>query len=315
MGDISESALKRAKMTPVEPKPIEGSPKVVMGHEKRGYMNGVNSVPTDENGYVLHLGLKKGDLANRVVVVGSDSRARRLWAHLDNPETCFTKTSDRGFTTYTGHFGGIRVSICATGMGAPMMDFFVREARAVVDGPMIVVRFGSCGGLRVDALPGTIVLNDVGSLCVIRNYDAFLAPEGPSADNAYSMTTVVKPDAALAAQLEKTLKASIGCVKGLNAGAMGFYGEQGREDPNFDDRNVSVFPALQKAHPDVASMEMESFQLLHLAACSKGSIRACTCAIVAANRASGTPVTCDALHAAETDGGKAILEAVATIKL
>lgn len=286
-----------------------------MGHEKRGYMNGVNSVPTDEKGYVLHLGLKKGDLANRVVVVGSDSRARRLWAHLDDPENCFTKTSDRGFTTYTGSFGGIRVSICATGMGAPMMDFFVREARSVVEGPMIITRFGSCGGLRVDALPGAIILNDEGSLCIIRNYDSFLSPAGPDSADGYSMTGVVKPDAALAERLDQALSASIGCVKGLNAGAMGFYGEQGREDPHFDDRNADVVGKLQKAHPTVTSMEMESFQLLHLAACSKGSIRACTCAIVAANRASGTPVSNEALHAAETDGGRAILEAVTTVAM
>ena len=99
-------------------------------------MNGVNSVPTDEKGYVLHLGLKKGDLANRVVVVGSDSCACRLWSHLEDPENCFTKKSDRGFITYTGTFGGVAVSVCATGMGAPMMDFFVREARSVVDGPV-----------------------------------------------------------------------------------------------------------------------------------------------------------------------------------
>jgi len=314
MEDTSESALKRAKMTPVEPEPSPGA-KVVMGHEKRGYMNGVNSVPTDEKGYVLHLGLKKGDLANRVVVVGSDSRARRLWSHLEDPENCFTKKSDRGFITYTGTFGGVPVSVCATGMGAPMMDFFVREARSVVDGPMIITRFGSCGGLHVDAVPGSVVLNDGGSLCIIRNYDSFLGPAGPESPEPYTMTGVVKPDAELAERLEQTLTASIGCVKGLNEGTMGFYGAQGREDPNFDDRNTDVFDKLQKAHPTVTSMEMESFQLLHLASCSNGSIRACTCAIVAANRASGMPVSCDALHAAETNGGRAILEAITSITL
>merc|ERR1719163_2679631 len=131
---MDESAPKKAKTGPSEPDPIPGK-KIVMGHEKRGYMSGVNAVPTDANGCVLHLGLKMGELANRVVVVGSDSRAVRVKAHLDEPDKCFTKVSDRGFTTYTGTFGGVRVSVCATGMGAPMMDFFVREARSVVEGP------------------------------------------------------------------------------------------------------------------------------------------------------------------------------------
>jgi hypothetical protein len=62
-------------------------------------------------------------------------------------------------------------------------------------------------------------------------------------------------------------------------------------------------------------MEMESFQLLHLAACSGGSIRACTTAIVAANRASSQAVSNEALHQAEVEGGRAILEAISTVAL
>ena len=161
MSEPSQKKLKMpAQFTMVsEPPPSPTHGKIVMGHEKRGYMSGVNAVPTDASGYVLHLGLKKGELANRVIVVGSDSRARRVMAHLDDPEKCFTKTSDRssfsnvkilpqpkpvftdsislftlapGFTTYTGTFGGVHVSVCATGMGAPMMDFFVSILRIPV---------------------------------------------------------------------------------------------------------------------------------------------------------------------------------------
>ena len=36
------------------------------------------------------------------------------------------------------------------GMGMPMMDFAVREIRAVVEGPMIMVRYGTCGGLQAE---------------------------------------------------------------------------------------------------------------------------------------------------------------------
>ena len=39
-----------------------------------------------------------------------------------------------------------------------MMDFFVRESRAVVKGPMAIIRYGTCGGLHPDAFPGTIVV-------------------------------------------------------------------------------------------------------------------------------------------------------------
>lgn len=57
---------------------------------------------------------------------------------------------------------------------------------------------------------------------------------------------------------------------GMNASADSFFSSQGRYDPNFDDRNDSVLDTLLKRHPDVSSLEMESFQLFHLAKCSNG---------------------------------------------
>ena len=52
---------------------------------------------------------------------------------------------------------GVPLSIIAIGMGTPMMDFLVREVRAIVTGPMAVVRFGTCGGFAEAALAGSIV--------------------------------------------------------------------------------------------------------------------------------------------------------------
>jgi len=58
---------------------------------------------------------------------------------------------------------------------------------------------------------------------------------------------------------------------------------------------------------------MESFQLLHLAACSNGSVRAFSAAIVCANRLSTDVITTDQLHALETEGGRAVLKALAAM--
>jgi uridine phosphorylase len=47
----------------------------------------------------------------------------------------------------TGTYKGVTVSIVSIGMGAPNMDFFVREGREVLDEAgeeeMIVIRWGS----------------------------------------------------------------------------------------------------------------------------------------------------------------------------
>lgn len=50
------------------------------------------------------------------------------------------------------------MSLIAIGMGVAMVDFLVREVRAIVEGDLAFIRFGSCGSLSKD-LP-------VGSICM-----------------------------------------------------------------------------------------------------------------------------------------------------
>jgi uridine phosphorylase len=78
-------------------------------------------------------------VANRVLSVGDAGRAERIAALLDAGSARIVRSS-RGFVTHTGTFNGVAVSIIATGMGYPMMDFVVRETRAVVNGPMAMLR-------------------------------------------------------------------------------------------------------------------------------------------------------------------------------
>ena len=56
-------------------------------------------------------------------------------------------------------------------MGLAMMDFFIREARAVVRGPMAVVRLGTCGCLQASVKVGNVSVAD-GAALVQRNYSA-----------------------------------------------------------------------------------------------------------------------------------------------
>lgn len=53
------------------------------------------------------------------------------------------------------------MSIISIGMGAPMMDFLVREASFLLEGgPMAVVRIGTCGILEKSTPPGSLMLAD-----------------------------------------------------------------------------------------------------------------------------------------------------------
>ena len=75
--------------------------------------------------------------------MGSPSRAKGIAAALDVSPRPFTLSSERGFTTITGRYKGVPVSIVSIGMGYPNADFFVREVRECLAGDMVVIRFVS----------------------------------------------------------------------------------------------------------------------------------------------------------------------------
>ena len=58
-------------------------------------------------------------------------------------------------------------------MGISMMDFFVRESRAIVSSLMVMIRFGTCGGLSEVAVAGAVVVANEGSGFISRNPDSF----------------------------------------------------------------------------------------------------------------------------------------------
>jgi hypothetical protein len=57
-----------------------------------------------------------GDIANRVLTVGSEHRAEKIASFLDAEPAPKTITSGRGFTTITGYYKGVNISIVAIGM-------------------------------------------------------------------------------------------------------------------------------------------------------------------------------------------------------
>lgn len=273
------------------------------------------------NGKNLHMDLGHGDLHNRVITVGSVQRAEKIASFLDT--TTQKITSSRGFTTINGLFNGIPVSIVSIGMGISMMDFFVRESRAIVDGPMAMVRFGTCGGVSNEANAGKIVVASYGSGYIHRNVDYFAYNYSNDISRSTSLepyiTSHISPaDEELSTLVSNELKKIINdedIIEGCNVTADSFYSSQGRIDDNFNDYNHSIIDIIKEKYPSASSMEMETFNLLHLAKCSKIQIKASAAAIVVANRISGNVIDGNLLDALEEKGGKAILIAITNIEL
>ncbi|OCB91137.1 purine and uridine phosphorylase [Sanghuangporus baumii] len=217
--------------------------------------------PRTADGRVYHLG----------VTVGAPSRAETISRLLDQGEhsdhhgdvyrpvpAVFRLSSERGFLTITGRFRGVPISIVSIGMGYPNMDFFVREVRECVEGDLVIVRLGSCGGLT-DHPVGTLVV-PTASVVVRRNYDYnFLNSANSTNGPAYQITKPVAADP----QLQSFLANKLRSATPLDPPAT-ITDDAGRQT-SFPDHNETLIDDLIKEVPGLATLEMETFHLLHLA--------------------------------------------------
>jgi len=326
---------------------------------KSVYSN-TNGMPRDPDGNVIHVGVREGQVANRVISVGDPARAERVSRHLDenqpggDKESMFVNRSSRGFTTYTGKYKGVPVSIIAIGMGTPMMDFMVREIRSCVDGNMAIVRFGTCGGVQPSQSPGDVAVATEGSVYIMRNPNGHQnqktnidteektsesssskvlgnAPRyltfNPQASNKkLSEEIAINMQKSFDTMHERDEKYNNGkcqtVYRGLNLTADSFYSSQGRDDPLFDDDNHNVLEMVTAQYPSIQSCEMETFQLFAIANSCKGNydgsnqgIMTSAVSIIVANRHDGLIVSEEVLTATEYEGGKAVLDALIATEL
>ncbi|SJL12585.1 uncharacterized protein ARMOST_16013 [Armillaria ostoyae] len=254
------------------------------------------------------------------ITVGSPSRAHTIASYLDVTPKPFQLSSERGFLTITGRYKRVPVSIVSIGMGAPNMDFFVREVRECLVGDML----GSCGGL-IHVPVGTVVVPKA-CISVTRNVDFdFVNPE-ENDDVPYKISKPVYADPefhdvvgrkTFAAEVHlplfkcphvfpedgsdphtsKELSANQSpmhltepgsdpvfkvhqalesvkpsgsttpIVAGItNASADSFYSSQGRQT-SFPDNNETLIEQIIASTSDVATLEMETHHLYHLAEC------------------------------------------------
>ncbi|KAJ1949654.1 hypothetical protein FBU59_001047 [Linderina macrospora] len=205
----------------------------------------------------------------------------------------FERSSHRGFLTITGIYHGLPVSIVAIGMGLSMMDFFVRETRMVVDGPLSIVRFGSCGSIG-EAKAGDVIVAR-SAFGISRNFDYFRTPSDTHiSDKPYILWRPSPADSQLTECVKSEMGKSVGddhVFEGDVGNADSFYGSQGRIGTDFYDDNEHLIEHIHETYPGATALEMESHMLFHLAEVSTGadnsspkSIRAACALMVFADR-------------------------------
>lgn len=163
--------------------------------------------PVRKNGRTLHLNVLRGDVANRILSVGDSSRAMKISKFFDDPDKVRVVSSDTMFKVFTGTFKGVPLSIVATGMGYAMIDFVVREIRHVVQGPLAMVRLGTCGVVHPDYEAGQLLVATKGSTFIQTNRDEIIKG---NVENAYSFSPPVKADIPLSSLMVCNLRNALG---------------------------------------------------------------------------------------------------------
>lgn len=245
---------------------------------------------------------------------GDDSQGGKF-AFISNIPGVFGYRSSRGFLTYTGRFKKTPISVVSIGMGYPNMDFFVREVRAIVSGPLVIVRVGTCGAIK-DGHIGMLSIPDLGAVMVQRNYDYPFSFSNSSLetlpgtaceemdqphcipetackemDQPYRISRPYLPNQELCNSIIREAINQIGMdnvLRGMHASADSFYSSQGRPSCGFLDLNEGLL--IHLLNRGVKTIEMETGQLFHLASCLKDpmncSIQAGAIHVIVADRQS-----------------------------
>jgi purine-nucleoside phosphorylase len=242
----------------------------------------------------LHLHAGPDDVAEVVLLPGDPNRARRIAEEFFEAPTAYN--DHRQLLGFTGHYGGLRVSVQATGMGCPSLAIVTEELIRL--GARTLVRVGTAGIVGAGIEPGDLI---VASAAVANDGTTrqYLRGEAyaPAAD--YAVTRALA-DAGTA----RGTPAHVGLIQTEDA----FYATSPDDVPRMRERGV-------------LAIEMEA-SALFLIARLRGARAGC--ALVASNRigdtsfvapqvladgvARMTRMTLDAmvaLHAGPTDGAPA----------
>lgn len=100
-----------------------------------------------------HLKIKKGDIAEIVLIPGDPERVRRIAKYWDEArEIVF----NREFLTYSGKYKGIPISATSTGIGSPSAAIAIEELAKA--GAKIFIRIGTCGTLKKEIVLGSLII-------------------------------------------------------------------------------------------------------------------------------------------------------------
>lgn len=118
----------------------------------------------------VHIGAKKGDIAETVLLPGDPLRAKFIAENILEDAVCYNNV--RGMLGYTGTYKGKRVSVQGTGMGIPSMLIYSTELINEY-GAKNLIRIGTCGTIQEDVHIRDVILAMAASTTSAINNDTF----------------------------------------------------------------------------------------------------------------------------------------------
>ena len=274
---------------------------------------------------LYHLGIKKGDLAQNIFIVGDPARAKRVAKEFD---TVDREISNREYLTLTGKYKGIPVSVIGTGIGTDNVEIALVEAfiehefnfesktRNNYCEPMTLIRLGTSGGVQSDINPGSqaigsyaLGLDNTGIYFEEPSKDPIIDRIEESAEkilnksiptssrfkgklSPYASKASIEVTNALESQ---ALKQNIEYKVGITSSSPGFYGPSSRYIEGLKNTFPDIKGSLSKIDIDglkVLNMEMESSLFFHL--CAQMGYRAGTiCTVISGPTTSAAVIDYD----------------------
>ena len=274
---------------------------------------------------LYHLGIKKGDLAQNIFIVGDPARAKRVAKEFD---TVDREISNREYLTLTGKYKGIPVSVIGTGIGTDNVEIALVEAfiehefnfesktRNNNCEPMTLIRLGTSGGVQSDINPGSqaigsyaLGLDNTGIYFEEPSKDPIIDRIEESAEkilnksiptssrfkgklSPYASKASIEVTNALESQ---ALKQDIEYKVGITSSSPGFYGPSSRYIEGLKNTFPDIKGSLSKIDIDglkVLNMEMESSLFFHL--CAQMGYRAGTiCTVISGPTTSAAVIDYD----------------------
>ena len=102
-----------------------------------------------------HIGAKKGDIAETILLPGDPLRAKYIAETFLEDVVCYNNV--RGMLGFTGTYKGKRVSVQGTGMGIPSIGIYTHELIAEY-GCKNLIRIGTAGSTHEDVKIRDVVI-------------------------------------------------------------------------------------------------------------------------------------------------------------